>query len=251
MANTLHNFRNALIGLPIYRPLRYIHQSLFDKAAITRREHRKEFYASFVRPGDVVFDVGANLGHYAEAFQAIGATVVAIEPDPRNVKMLRKRLKGERFNIVPCALGSSEGTAELQIASDRDDVSTLSREWSAITEAQWEGTVQVQVRTLDSIAREYGVPKYIKVDAEGYDAEVLRGMSFKPQMVSFEFLPRDMKIARECIGLLQGFSFNFVIEERSRFELQEWVGGEAIVDAISRLDSSVLYGDIFARSSRA
>ena len=240
-----------LIGLPAYTPGRFIYQSLFDKAAILRRKNRQEFYAAFVQPGDIVFDVGANLGNYSEAFRAVGATVVAIEPDPRNVKMLRKRLKGEHFHIVPCALGRSEGTAELRIASDRDDVSTLSNQWADLTEAHWQGSVQVQVKTLDSIAEEFGIPKYVKVDAEGYDAEVLRGMSFRPLMVSFEYLPRDLRIARECTELLGEFSFNFVIEERSRFELDQWVCKEEILSVLSTLDSSILYGDVFARNSLA
>jgi hypothetical protein len=113
------------------------------------------------------------------------------------------------------------GTAELRIASDRDDVSTLSDQWAENTKAHWQGTVQVQVRTLDSLANSYGIPKYVKVDAEGYDADVLRGMSFRPQMTSFEFQPADLRVAPECIQLLREWSFNLVIEERSRFELDE------------------------------
>ena len=240
--------RNMLIGLPIYRPLRLVHQSLFDREAVLRRKSRRAFYATFIRPGNLVFDVGANLGNYAEALRAIGATVVAIEPDPRNLKILRKRLKSKHVHIEPCALGRTEGTAELHIASDRDDVSTLSDQWAESNEAHWRGTVQVQMRTLDSIANVYGIPKFVKVDAEGYDAEVLRGMSFRPQMLSFEFLPRDLRIARECVQLLREFSFNFVIEERSRFELNQWVSSEEMLAMLSALPAGVLYGDVFARN---
>jgi FkbM family methyltransferase len=240
-----------LIGLPIYRPVRFLHQSLFDRGAVLRRKSRREFYSAFIRPGNLVFDVGANLGNYAEAFRAVGATVVAIEPDPRNVEILKKRLKSEYVHIEPCALGKDEGTAKLHIASDRDDVSTLSDQWAESTEAHWQGSIQVQVRTLDSIANDYGIPKYVKVDAEGHDAEVLRGMSFRPQMVSFEFLPRDLRIARECIQLLLDFSFNFVVEERSRFELNRWVSSEEILRVLSTLPASILYGDVFARNPMA
>jgi hypothetical protein len=104
------------------------------------------------------------------------------------------------------------------------------------------------VRTLDSIAKDYGIPIYVKVDAEGHDAEVLRGMSFRPRMVSFEFLPKDLTIARECIQLLPDFSFNFVVEERSRFELEEWVSREEILRVLSTLPAGIMYGDVFARN---
>jgi hypothetical protein len=98
------------------------------------------------------------------------------------------------------------------------------------------------------MAKEYGIPKYVKVDAEGYDAEVLRGMSFRPEIVSFEFLPDDMDVARECIQLFPECAFNFVIEQRSRFELNQWVSSEEILTALLDLPKTVLYGDVFTKS---
>jgi|SRR5208283_4287249 len=240
--------RHTLIGRPLYKPLRSFYQSLFDRDAFRQRKRRRAFYSGFIHPEDLVFDVGANVGIYAEALCEAGATVVAIEPDPRNAEVLRRRLKDKLAHIEQCALGRKEGAAELHIASDRDDVSTLSDQWAKNSNMNWQGTVQVQVRTLDSIAKDYGIPKYVKVDAEGYDAEVLLGMSFRPQMVSFEFLPGDLKIARDCIQLLREWSFNFVIEERCRFELNQWVGGEEIIKALSASSSGVNYGDVFAKA---
>jgi FkbM family methyltransferase len=242
------SLRDVLVGLPVYVPVRFVYQSLFDRDAILRRKARRQFYSSFLQPGDLVFDVGANLGNYAEALCAVGATVVAIEPDPRNVKILKKRLHSDHVHIEPCALGRSEGSADLRIASDRVDISTLSSRWAENQKADWQGTVRVPVRTLDSIAKEYGIPKYVKVDAEGYDAEVLRGMSFRSEIVSFEFLPDDMDVARECIQLFPECVFNFVIEQRSRFELNQWVSSEEILTALLDLPKTVLYGDVFTKS---
>jgi FkbM family methyltransferase len=244
------NLRDVLVGLPVYVPIRFVYQSLFNRDAILRRKARRRFYSSFLQPGDLVFDVGANLGNYAEALCAVGATVVAIEPDPRNVKILKRRLHSDRVHIEPCALGRIEGSADLRMASDRVDISTLSERWAENQKAHWQGTVRVPVRTLDSIAKEFGVPKYVKVDAEGYDAEVLRGMSFRPEIVSFEFLPEDMDIARECIQLFPKCVFNFVIEQRSRFELNRWVSSEEILTAVLALPKTVLYGDVFTMSAK-
>src|SRR5882762_1198354 len=245
------SLRDVLVGLPVYVPIRFVYQSLFNRDAILRRKARRQFYSSFLQPGDLVFDVGANLGNYAEALCAVGATVVAIEPDPRNVKVLKRRLQSDHVHIEPCALGRSQGTADLHIASDRVDISTLSSRWVETQKADWQGTVRVPVRTLDAIAKEYGIPKYVKVDAEGYDAEVLRGMSsFRPEIVSFEFLPDDMGVARECIQLFPECAFNYVIEQRSRFELNRWVNGEEILPALLDLPKTVLYGDVFTMSPK-
>jgi FkbM family methyltransferase len=229
----------------MYKPIRFAYQAAFARDAITRRKRRRAFYSQFIERGDLVFDVGANLGNYSEAFCALGAVVVAVEPDPRNVALLRKRLTGAQLVVEPCAVGGMEGVAELHIA-DRNDVSTLSPQWAEATTAKWLGTVSVPVRTLDSLASQYGLPKYVKVDAEGFDCEVFRGMSFDPPVVSFEFLPDDLTVARECIGMLEQRLFNFVVEERSNFGLSSWVNAREILSALSALPRNVLYGDVFA-----
>jgi FkbM family methyltransferase len=237
--------RELLVSLPIYRPTRFLYQQLFDRDAIVRRRDRRVFYSSFVHPGDLVFDVGANLGNYSEALLAIGANVVAIEPDPRNQGILRKRF-GSSVVLEACALGRTEGFADLHLA-DRDDMSTLSAEWAASMKAQWQGSVRVVVKTLDLIAQSYGVPTYVKIDAEGYDAEILASMSFCPEMVSFEFVPGSLTVTQSCIELLEKFQFNYVIEERSRFELDRWVDHSEIETGLAALPIEIMYGDVFAR----
>jgi FkbM family methyltransferase len=236
----------VLVGSPAYKALRYTYQAAFDREAIDRRKRRRKFYSQFISAGDLVFDVGANLGNYAEAFCALGAVVVAIEPDPRNVAVLRKRLKDECVHIEPCAIGKNNGTGELHI-SDRNDVSTLSAKWTENTQTKWVGKIPVPVRTLDSLASQYGVPKYVKVDTEGFDYEVLCGMSFEPSILSFEFLSADLNVARNCISALEGRLFNFVVEEQSRFHLGTWVNSSELLRHLSALPREALYGDVFAR----
>ena len=242
--------RDAFLASPLYKPLRYVYQSIFDREAIRRRARRRQFYSNLLKPGDLVFDVGANLGNYTEAYCAVGAEVVAVEPDPRNVEVLRKRLRRDNVHIEGCALSSREGTGELHIAKTRNDLSTISNHWQGITEADWSGTVRVQVRTLDSLAKQYGTPKFVKVDAEGHDAEVLRGMSFAPALVSFEFLPDNLSVAMECLPLLKGREFNLVVEEESNFILDRWVTAREIEARMVALQGTARYGDVFAREAQ-
>jgi len=237
----------GLMGSRLYKPLRFAYQSVFQKDAIKRRKQRHAFYSQFIASGDLVFDVGANLGNYAEAFCALGATVVAVEPDPRNLVTLKQRLASERAFIEPCAMGREEGAAELHMY-DRNDVSTLLRPWSENTTAIWKESVSVPVRTLESLALKYGVPKYVKVDAEGFDFEVLSGMKFEPPLVSFEFQPADMAIAKSCVELLRERVFNFVVEEEAKFELNSWVDSNAVLDLLASAPHGARYGDVFARA---
>jgi FkbM family methyltransferase len=247
----------GLIGGPAYKPTRFMYQRLFNRKAIQDRRNRRVLYGSIIRAGDLVFDVGANIGDYAETFaDDLGAAVVAVEPDPRNMAILKKRFGNRRVHLEECALGRMEGTADL-ILSDRRDVpvgdgstvSTLSQEFAISETGHLGNRIPVRVRTLDAIAAQYGIPQFVKIDAEGFDAEILRGMSFHPTMVSFEFLPANLSIARDCISLLPGRSFNLTIGEESQFAFDQWVEGASILDAIGKIPQSIFYGDVFAKIS--
>ena len=239
--------REKLVGSPIYQPLRFLYQSAFDRAAIRRRDRRRDFYRQFLRRGEVVFDVGANLGNYAEAYLRLGARVVAIEPDPRNLQILRRRFHGNsQIFIEACAAGATNGTAQLHLA-DRDDVSTLSADWMNVCPAAWQGAVDVPVRTIDSLAGQYGSPAYVKVDVEGFDCEALRGMTFTPRCVSFEFNPLQMSVAKNCIALFPHAKFNYVVEEHASFASPEWLTADALLARLSDLPTDVHYGDVFMR----
>lgn len=245
MNAAMSGLRERMIGWPVYRGLRFGYQTLFDQQAVDRRRRRCQFYSALLMPNDLVFDVGANLGNYAESLCQVGARVIAIEPDPRNVEILRRRLKSKRVHIESCAVGSQAGTAELHMAAYAGEVSTLSPDWA--DSANCGQKMSVRVVTLDAVAAKYGMPRYVKIDTEGYDAEVLRGMSFRPPLLSFEFVPARLSVARDCAGILEGFQFNWIAEENSRLELEHWVGKDEILNCLTSLPAHILYGDVFAR----
>src|SRR5262245_44693094 len=78
------------------------------------RRHRAamdHLYGQFVRPGDLVFDVGAHVGDRIGVFRRLGARVVAVEPQPALVKTLRLIYGRDRaVTIEPVAVGLSPGT---------------------------------------------------------------------------------------------------------------------------------------------
>jgi FkbM family methyltransferase len=218
--------------------LRAVYHALFDPS-------RRSFYSQFVRPDDLVFDVGANVGNYTEALLGAGARVVAIEPDPKNVEILENRFTGKNVQIESCAMGQQEGTAELYVGTGKGDRSTLSPAWAR--SAQCSESIQVPISTLDVMAKRYGLPRYVKIDTEGFDAEVLRGMSFRPEVASFEFAPLALSVAVCCINLLPGYEFNFALGEKTKLELDRWVAAEEMVPLLSVVPKHIYYGDVFAK----
>ena len=151
--------------------------------------------ALFAR-GDLCFDVGANRGARTEVLLRLGAEVVAVEPQPHCVARLQARFGAKkRFQVVSKALGARHGEATLHLGNI-DLISTLSRDWldyaqqvpdSIIAKIGWEGTLTVPLITLDALIATHGVPDFLKIDVEGYELEVLKGLGQPIPLVSLEY----------------------------------------------------------------
>ena len=251
-----------LFALRLYGPLRSTAERI---AALSPAHARREramgaFYGRFVRPGDLCFDVGANVGNRTEVFLALGAKVVAVDPQPSCVRALRKRYDGDsRVIVVPRALGEREGKAEF-LLSDASTISSLSRDWiEAVRRSgrfrayRWNRTVNVTVTTLDCLIEEHGVPAFVKIDVEGYELPVLRGLSRPVGALSFEFVPEfiDAAVAAarhlDRIGMTR---FNYSSGESMSLALSEWVGAEEIAGLLESFADPGVWGDVYARGDR-
>jgi FkbM family methyltransferase len=204
----------------------------------------RRFYSAFVRPGALVFDVGANVGTYSKMFLSLGASVVAVEPTPSLVKDLQKI---RRLKVEGCALGDTDGILPLSV-SKLSYLNSLIPDW----EKQVAGTnggqvVKVPVTTLDALIAKHGMPDFIKIDVEGYELKVLSGLSKVPKYVSFEFHAADVETAIACINRLQGCYFNYCLGEPGRLALPGWVGGSEMACLLRTLPKDwQQFGDIFA-----
>ncbi len=248
---------NVLYGLGLLGPARALYALTGGRGAKRQREIKRQFFSRLVGSGDLVFDIGANLGSYAEIFASLGARVVALEPNPDCVSHIRRSYPG-LIDVVGAAVGGRAGVATIRLA-DRSDMSSMSAEWiRAIGEAQhidesvWANQITVPVITLDSLIEKYGVPRFIKIDVEGFEESVLGGLSTRPPLLSFEFNTSFLDAAMRCLGKLKqvtNCSFNFVIGEPFKFELPEWVGVDQLRAGLMSLEKNVGYGDIFVREN--
>ena len=129
------------------------------------------FLQRFLRPGDVVADVGANIGAYALlAATVVGpeGTVVAFEPDPCNIERFRRQLQRNelaQIRIVEAAVGAGEATLFLRAGIDS---------LSNIVVLPQEG-IPVRAVSLDTYFHRLQPPVFVKVDVEGYEEAVVRG----------------------------------------------------------------------------
>lgn len=214
-------------------------------------------YGGFVRAGDLVFDVGAHVGDRVASFRRLGARVVAVEPQPTMVKVL-KLFYGRRADVAieAVAVGRSVGTTRMMINADNPTVSTASPEFiGAARDApgwqtqRWTRSVEVPVTTLDTLIGKYGAPAFIKIDVEGFEAEALQGLTRAVKALSFEFTIIQREVALACIercAALGYMRFNAVLGESQTFVNGDWVGGKEIARWLNGLSHAANSGDIYA-----
>lgn len=133
-------------------------------------------FSSILRPGDCVWDVGANVGYYTRSFaELVGheGLVFAFEPSPANFARLKSAcLNHPRVRMLNFGLGSEE--AQLAFQQGTDDLGATSR----VMDSTVAGTVLVDIRTGAGLisAGEALAPNAIKIDVEGFELEVLLGL---------------------------------------------------------------------------
>lgn len=213
---------------------------------------------TLIDKGALVFDIGAHVGDRADSFARLGASVVALEPQPKVFRALRLIL-GRRAGVTlrNAAVGAAQGRLEMFINSANPTVSTASPDLiAAAGSAQtwqgqnWDATVIVPVTTLDDLIAEFGMPDFVKIDVEGFELEVLKGVCRPLALLSFEFTLIQRELALACIDHVsktRDYTFNFSLGEDHRLQFENWVSAAEMKTALSALPASANSGDIFAR----
>jgi FkbM family methyltransferase len=247
--------KTALMKTPLYPMARSVYQAMFNRGAMSHRARMGAFYSQFFQPGARVFDVGANQGEYSEIFAGEGGRVLAIEPNTAYTDRLAALARTTDIEPVFIAIGEAPGEATLSVCSTPGFSTLVDRkvDWIETSpdykDVRWTHELTVPVTTLDLLAGEYGEPEYVKIDVEGFEINVLRGMSFRPRYLSFEFGARRKGPSTECLEHLGARNFRFrpIIGREYRFATPEWLDlaeAKAWLDGFSPEQAE--YGDMFA-----
>jgi FkbM family methyltransferase len=216
------------------------------------RHRAAKFYHPLIRRGSLVFDIGGNAGSRAILFAHMGARVITLEPVRATYDKLAANVAGLR-RVTALNMGASDhnGTATISVCNI-DPCSSMEPEFmerigATCADMAWVATEQVRTTTLDDLISEYGVPSFIKIDVEGHEAPVLRGLSRPVDALSFEYSPFRLAPAYECLDRLDAlgeYEYNLSRGETFRLDLPAYVGREEMERALER---QTIVGDVYAR----
>ena len=142
----------------------------------------------------------------------------------------------------------------MNVCSESPTLSTFADHWKTgrFDNVIWDSEIYVDIITLDDLVNKYGIPKYCKIDVEGFELNVIQGLSHKIGTISFEFTSEFITHAMQVIERLVvlGYKeFNVSLGELPTYNFNEWIPFYELVKVLLNAAQSNpgLWGDIYAK----
>jgi FkbM family methyltransferase len=230
----------------------------YDKQQHLFLKEQVNFYSAFIKPNDLCFDVGGNMGFKTKVFLNLQARVVTLEPQRDCVEILNARY-GEKATILQKGAGAANEVKEFYV-SDNSALSSFTKDWvDDFKDSRFAGSFvksveKIEIVTLDSLIDTYGKPAFIKIDVEGFELEVMKGLSRPFGCLSFEYAVPEKQ--GNVIAALQDLQTkypnllcNHAIGDSSVLALKEWLPVTEMMHYVkSHQFNASFAGDVYVRN---
>lgn len=184
---------------------------------------------------ELIFDIGANIGLFTKKCldTYVNCKVVAIEPNTNLVNLLKNKFINNNVKILDYLVSTKNNDTVDFFVSNADTISTASIDWIEKSRFSkdyfWSQPVKKSTINLDELVKQYGTPDLIKIDVEGYEYEVICGLSKKQKKICFEWAEEEYdKINKTCdyLKTLGYKDFGVVYEDDYLKEPSEYTSWE-------------------------
>lgn len=249
MGRTKNFLKAASIRLGAYPAVRKMYRSVSGDVR-NQLKSDKKLYSQFIKPDALVFDVGANMGQKSKVFVSLGAKTIIVEPNPHCWKIVEDEIgRTGSAQIIGKAVGSKVGEATLKF-SHTASTASLDPTWKGLEYRSASlQSMTVPVTTLDALIREFGTPDFCKIDVEGFEVDVLQGLSTPIPVLTLEFFSDLIDRLEDCLKLLAKlgqFDTNLITMNGERMILEHWLSGSELLDFL-RTPEAPRSGDVFIR----
>lgn len=171
----------------------------------------------------LIFDIGANTGNYIDycLSRYPRSIIIGVEANDNLAKYLEQKFYNNKNIIIINHVVSSINNIDINFyISNINTISTASKEWIEKSrfsmQHKWDSIVQKKTITLDKMIDSYGKPDLIKIDVEGHELEVIKGLSSKQSEICFEWTEEGYANLHPIAEHLQNLGyhdFGFIYED--------------------------------------
>lgn len=206
-----------------------------------------------INPGDLVFDIGANVGNATKLFKELGAKVIAVEPNLEISSSVTADILANKActdtdgNIIRLYLPNSDSMGTLSTLATTVITNTQNIFWSPVfTDQRY---LDAETVSINSLIKQYGLPRYIKIDIEGGEEIALKGLSQPVDYLSFEVHSWDIESGvRNCQKMLSLGNYKFTACWRDDWSPStKWGDSESIIGFIKKRSQPNDWWNIFCR----
>ena len=222
-----------------------------------KRFRLTRLYQQFITEGMLCFDIGSHYGNRIPVWSQLGASVVAIEPQPILYKFLvQKYGKRKNVRLLQAVISDQDGDQTLFHNTRNPSLSSIDKDWIVEKKEdpiwgnyEWDAEIRVNAYTLDQLIEAYGKPDFCKIDVEGAEYKVLAGLSRPLNCISFEYLTIDKERTLACIERLEAlglYRYNWTISEKGKLMSSTWLTAKNMKNVVQNMHGTYS-GDIYAQ----